>query len=121
MVRSTQSGFISCVCKKLGVMAPHSGLTMNVITVLPRNKSRIGKGVAIFLGPQATKAWRTTGERIIRYGERIVAVQLELMVRRKKHHVRIVSAYAPHSGYSQDERAEYLSQLQACINDCPTF
>lgn len=43
------------------------------------------------------------------------------MVRRKKHHLRIVSAYAPHSGYSQDVRAEYLSQLQTCINDCPPF
>ena len=93
-----------------------------VITNGPiEDKNRIGKGVAILFGPQATKAWRASGERILRYGERIVAVQFELKVKRKTHHVRIVSAYAPHSGYSQSEREEYLSQLDTCISDCSSF
>lgn len=93
-----------------------------VITNGPsKDMSRIGKGVAILLGPQATKAWRASGERTLRYGERIVAVQFELKVKRKTHHVRIVSAYAPHSGYPQNVREEYLSQLEACVNDCSSF
>ena len=87
----------------------------------PEGQTRVGQGVAIVLGPQATVAWTKSGQRVYRFGQRIVAVRLEFKTARKIHHLFIVSGYAPHSGYPLEIREEYQSQLRQCIETCTSY
>ena len=81
-----------------------------------------GQGVAIVLSPTATQHWKDAGETVKHYGTRVMAVRLRIKRRGTTPvHIHLVSAYAPHSGYSRDMYDAYLDNLQQCIQDCHRY
>lgn len=76
-------------------------------------------GVAIVLSRQAQKAYKEAGSRVLYFGLRIIATRLHIKQKRGKTiKIFLVSAYAPDSAKSQQEKDEYNTNLQACIDQC---
>ena len=90
----------------------HNGLASKVCR-------RGSLGVAIVLSPLAKRAWEQGGSKVHFFGDRIIAARLQLegMVG-KPLIIVLVSAYAPHSGSTLEEKEAFAGNLQACINIC---
>ena len=74
-------------------------------------------GVGILLSHEAAKAWRESGSRVDRYGERIIAISSSVRVpgRKKRMHVRLVSSYAPVvATHTSDQRGDHVKKLAEC-------
>jgi exonuclease III len=76
-------------------------------------------GVAIVLSPIAARAWEKGGSKVDYYGERIVAVRLQMEDSTGYPlTLFIASAYAPDSARPQTEKDKYAEDLQICIDAC---
>ena len=76
-------------------------------------------GRTIVLSPLTKRAWEQGGSKVHFFGDRIIAARLQLedMVG-KPLIIVLVSAYAPHSGSTLEEKEAFAGNLQACINIC---
>ena len=91
---------------------------------LPEKVCKRGSlGVSIVLSKSARKAWEQTGSKVMYYGPRIIAIRLKLVSKKGivGTQIYLVSAYAPDSGKSQQEKDEYNIQLQLCIDNCKGY
>jgi hypothetical protein len=77
-------------------------------------------GVSIALSKDAKKAWEQAGCTQMYFGLRILATRLKVLSKQGKTvmDIYLVSAYAPDSGKSQEERDEFNTNLQKCIDNC---
>ena len=86
----------------------------------PERLSRRGSlGVSIVLSPEAWTGFKKCGCKREYYGLRIIAVST--LVKDDKGEevkIRLLSAYAPHSGCTEVEKVEYESQLALAIESC---
>jgi exonuclease III len=97
----------------------HRGYT--ILTHGPKQKlcRRGSLGVAIALGRDARQAWEKAGSQVLFYGPRIIATRLELQdTYGKTFNIFLASAYAPPGNAPRDERAQFASDLQRCIDAC---
>jgi exonuclease III len=84
-----------------------------------RMSRRGSLGVAIVLSPEAWKGVRKAGCKIDYYGLRIMAVSITLTDENSKDvSIRLITAYAPHSGCTEQEKEEYESMLALAIASC---
>jgi hypothetical protein len=83
----------------------HNGLASKVCR-------RGSLGVAIVLSPLAKRAWEKGGSKVHFFGDRIIAawLRLEDMVG-KPLIIVLVSAYAPHSGSTREEKEAFAGNL----------
>ena len=77
-------------------------------------------GVAIMLSPEAWQAVQAAGNQMPDYyGMRIIAVTMKLKdCKGKEIRVRLVSAYAPHSGSTDAEKEQYEVDLDLATRSC---
>jgi hypothetical protein len=77
-------------------------------------------GVAIMLSPEAWQAVQAAGNQMPDYyGMRIIAVTMKLKdCKGKEIRVRLVSAYAPHSGSTDAEKDQYEVDLDLATRSC---
>lgn len=91
----------------------------------PKEKlSRRGSlGVAIMLSPQAWKGFLDGGQQRSCYGLRIMAITIVLKDQKGKQvSIRLITAYAPHSGCTDEEKTQYENNLNLAIKSCgPNF
>ena len=74
-------------------------------------------GVAIVLSPIAVRAWEKGGSKVEYFGERIIAVRLQLEDSiGKPLSLYIASAYAPDSSRPQSEKDQFAEDLQCCFD-----
>lgn len=75
-------------------------------------------GVATVLSPMARRDWEQCGSKVAYY-DRIIAARLQIedMVG-KPLIIVLVSAYASHSGSTQEEKETFEDNFQACLDDC---
>jgi hypothetical protein len=79
--------------------------------------STIGKGVGIFLSPQARAAWSDAGNWKQTFGPRILGIRLSLKDQKMRTiTIFLVSAYAPHSGSPKSVKEDYAKQLESCLS-----
>jgi hypothetical protein len=70
-------------------------------------------GVGILLSPDAVRDWEAADSEVLLFGERILAVRLQLKDADKRSvRVLLASAYAPVSSAPQAERDAFLSELE---------
>jgi len=70
-------------------------------------------GVGILLCPDAVRDWEAADSEVLLFGERILAVRLQLKDADKRSvRVLLASAYAPVSSAPQAERDAFLSELE---------
>ena len=95
-----------------GLAMLHKGLASRVFRRGPLR-------VAIVLPLPAKSALERGGIKAHLPGDRIIAARLQLedMVG-KPLSIVLVSAYAPHSGSTREEKEAFAGQLQACIEIC---
>jgi hypothetical protein len=67
--------------------------------------------VAIILGPQATSDWKEAGSRVLEAGPRIVGI----WTKTGRVSMAVVSAYAPLSTATEEEREEFLEATHTCM------
>jgi len=80
---------------------------------------RGSQGVAIVLSPAARKSWELAGSQVLKFGARILATRLKIVDTMKRPLIIfLVSAYAPDSGRSSNEREAYADDLQRCFQAC---
>ena len=73
-------------------------------------------GVGLLLGPAGRKAWETAGSEVHYFGERILAVRLQILdERRRVVKLWLVSAYSPDSSYPADVREAFRVELGQCF------
>ena len=84
-----------------------------------RRKGRTSGGVAIILSPVAKKAWISAGSQFFHFGDRILAVRLNLPDA-KKRLVKIffVVAYFPIGAAKKQVRQDFFLQFEQCISSC---
>ena len=76
-------------------------------------------GVAIMLDPQAWQGYLDGGQKRKCYGLRIMAITIKLTdVKGKVISIRLVTAYAPHSGCTDKEKTLYENNLELAIKSC---
>ena len=77
-------------------------------------------GVSIVLSSQAAQDWKAAGSQILYFGCRILAIRLSIKSDDRSNFTKIflVSAYAPIGAASPQIRAEYQSNMQACVAAC---
>jgi len=86
-----------------------------------RRCNRGSGGVGFILSPAARKAWEAAGSKVLHFGERIMAIKLQLEDAKGLPLVFfLVSAYAPNGiGPAKEvERSEFLSELAECESAC---
>ena len=84
-----------------------------------RRKGRISGGVAIVLSPDAVKSWVSAGSQVLHFGDRILAVRLDIPDAKKRVvKVYFVSAYFPIGAASSQVRQELYLQFEQCISSC---
>ena len=87
----------------------------------PKEKlSRRGSlGVSIVLNPTAYLGFKAAGSKCDYYGLRIIAITIKLKdAKGKDIFIRLISAYAPHSGCTGEEKEQYESDLSRAIISC---
>ena len=96
-----------------GYVCMHHGLKEKI-------NRRGSLGVAIMLSPEAWKGVKAAGNQVPDYyGKRIMAVTMKLKdCKGKEVMVRLVSAYAPHSGCTDGEKDQYEVELDLAIRSC---
>jgi len=73
-------------------------------------------GVAIILSPEARKAWVAAGSCVQHFGDRILAIKLELLdAYEKPVTVVLVSAYAPIGAAKESIRQDFATELERCM------
>ena len=98
--------------KNRGLTFLHGGLAAR------QPKRRATQGVAIVLGPEATKAWELAGSRVLRFGTRIIATRLKLLdPARNPLTIYLVSAYAPDSSQKPEVLAAYEADMARCLSE----
>ena len=98
--------------KNRGLTFLHGGLAAR------QPKRRATQGVAIVLGPEATKAWELAGSRVLRFGTRIIATRLKLLdSARNPLTIFLVSAYAPDSSQKPEVLAAYEVDMARCLSE----
>jgi len=84
-----------------------------------RKKGRISGGVAIILSPEAKKAWISAGSQVLHFGDRTLAVKMDIPDARKRVvKIFFVVAYFPIGAASTQVRQEFYSQFEQCISSC---
>ena len=84
-----------------------------------RRCNRGSGGVGFVLSPEARKAWKAAGSKVVHFGERIVAIKLRITdTKGQKLDVMMVSAYAPVGASPADEREAFLADLQESEQTC---
>jgi len=84
-----------------------------------RKKGRISGGVAIILSPEAKKAWISAGSQVLHFGDRTLAVKLDILdARNRVVKIFFVVAYFPIGAASTQVRQDFYSQFEQCISSC---
>ena len=84
-----------------------------------RRKGRISGGVAIILSQDANKAWISAGSQVLHFGDRILAVRLDISDAKKRVvKVFFVVAYFPIGAAAAHVRQEFYLRFEQCISSC---
>jgi exonuclease III len=84
-----------------------------------KGKGRGSKGVGMFLGLEAQKGYEKAGNQKLVFGERIMAIRIEIQDTHKKTVcLYVVVAYAPTSKAPVSVLEDYMTNLDLCVNEC---
>ncbi len=84
-----------------------------------RRKGRTSGGVAIILSPVAKKAWISAGSQFFHFGDRILAVRLNLLDAKKRLvNIFLVVAYFPIGAAKNQVRQDFFLQFEQRISSC---
>jgi exonuclease III len=113
--------FISVVqetwCEDEALITERAGYTF-VRTPATRSAPRghAWGGLAVVFSPEVRAAWAVSGDKVHRFGLRVLAVHLSLCdAENRALEVMVICAYAPTSAAPAAEREEFLEQLRACV------